>query len=272
MPQRVADALIVLTRPQGRNETLAQELAQLGLKPLLMPVLQIRPAAVQGTLPTPEHYDLVVFVSGNAVVSYFHQLDQAVTTPRPWPEHGLVGVVGAATAAAVERTGRVPSQCIVRPDEADEQDSESLWRVLQPKLAQVRNALIVRGQEGREWLGGQLEDAGIQVHRHTAYQREPLDWEPMAVRQLQHASETGQPVICLLTSAHSVQVFVDNARRHNLLPALAAFRYVVIHPRVAGRLQSSLGAASGKVDKLAVTICQPTDEAVLQAVKSLASL
>ncbi|HUH88299.1 MAG TPA: uroporphyrinogen-III synthase [Pusillimonas sp.] len=272
MPQRVADALVVLTRPQGRNELLAQGLAQLGLKPLLMPVLEIKPANVMGALPTPEHYDLVVFVSGNAVVSYFQQLDQTSTTPRSWPKRSLVGVVGAATAAAVERTGRVPSEHIVRPDDADEQDSESLWKALEPKLAQVRNALIVRGQEGREWLGAQLEDAGIQVHRHTAYQREPVDWEHTAVQQLQRAAKTGQPVICLLTSAHSVQVFVENAQRHNLLPACAAFRYVVIHPRVAGRLQSSLGAASGKVDKLAVTICQPTDEAVLQAVKSLASL
>lgn len=272
MPERLAHALVVLTRPEGRNEPLAQRLGKLGIESLAMPVLKIDPAPAIDGLPRPEDYDLIVFVSGNAVSYYFQQLMRAGVQPTQWPAHVRVAVVGAATAVAVEQTGLVPARAIVCPHAADAQDSESLWKVLQPQTRTMRKALIVRGQDGREWLGGHLENAGIKVDRHTAYLRCPLDWSPSVLQRLRAAAESGRTVICLLTSSHSVDIFVQNALRHDLLGACAAFRYVVIHPRVAGRLQSSLGAASGKVDFRAVTICQPTDDAVVQAVASLASI
>lgn len=273
MPGCLAGALVVLTRPQGRNEALSQHLANEGFEPLSMPVLGIEPLAADlGSLPRPADYNLVIFVSGNAVRAYAQQLTQAGALPAQWPGHTLVGVVGQATADVVAHTGLAPADQVLCPALLHEQDSEALWQLLQPRLVSGQKALIVRGQDGREWLGQRLEQAGIRVTRHAAYQRCPVEWSVLSVQRLRDGVAAGRDIICLLTSAHGVQVFVDNAARHNLLAACRSFHYLVIHPRIAGRLQSLLEAASGKVDKLSVTICQPTDEAMLHAVKSLASL
>lgn len=272
MPERL-DALVLLTRPQGRNESMAQHLIDQGLQPLCMPALEIVPAG-EGAAgpPQPGDFDLIVFVSGNAVCSYVQQLAKAGITPAQWPAHTLVAVVGAATAQAVARTGLVPAHLVLCPCASDEQDSESLWRLLQPRLPAQGRALIARGQSGREWLGQQLEQAGLQVFRHTAYQRRALPWTAAQRERLLQGVASGRRVICLLTSAHSVQAFLDNADRHGLLPACAGFHYVVIHPRIRGRLQSSLNEASGKVQHLAVTISSPRDDAILQTIISVASL
>ncbi|MDX3895776.1 uroporphyrinogen-III synthase [Pusillimonas sp.] len=272
MTSRLADALIVLTRPQERNEPLARRLADRGFEPLAMPVLGISPLSGVKAPPLPADHDLIVFVSGNAVSAYFQQLAAAGELPETWPSGTLVAAVGAATAGAVARTGRVPADLVLHPGEADAQDSESLWKVLQPRLAPLRAALIVRGQNGREWLGQRLEQAGLRVTRHAAYERCAVDWPPQQVERLRAGLEAGREVICLLTSVHGVRAFIDNAAHHGLLSACGGFHYVVIHPRIAGRLQSSLDVPSDTAGRLAVTICAPRDDAILQAVTSLASL
>src|SRR5690554_4054949 len=125
MSDSYAGALVILTRPQGRNEWLGQRLAALGLQALSMPVLGIEPASVSpDSLPRPHDYDLVVFVSGNAVTAYFQQLAQARAGPVQWPAHGLVGAVGSATASALAQTQQVSADQLLHPDHADGQDSE----------------------------------------------------------------------------------------------------------------------------------------------------
>lgn len=273
MKGRLADALVVLTRPQGRNEPLARRLIDHGLEPLAMPVLDIAPVSGPAAAPPrPGDHDLVVFVSGNAVACYFRQLAEAGGLAGGWPRQTRVAAVGAATARAVVQTGLVPADQILIPDQADEQDSEALWKVLQPCIPSLRTALIVRGQSGREWLGQRLEQAGLSVTRHAAYERRAAEWPRQQVERLRAGLDAGRGVICLLTSAHGVQAFIDNAERHGLRPACAGFHYVVIHSRIAGRLQSLLDMPSGTHGGPAVTLCAPRDDAILQAVVSLASL
>src|SRR3546814_6944050 len=79
-------ASAVLTRPQGKNETLVQRLAQAGLDALALPALLIKPVALRAQeLPLPELYDLIVFVSGNAARFYIDTLDVAVDQNRLAP-------------------------------------------------------------------------------------------------------------------------------------------------------------------------------------------
>lgn len=272
MKGRYASAMVVLTRPQGRNEPLARALSDDGIEALCAPVLSIETIVAPSSLPLPAHYDLVVFVSGNAVTHYVKQLTQAGHTLDAWPRRGLIGAVGTATAQAFMQTVPAVNAQILKPAQGEAQDSEALWQILQPRLPEVGKALIVRGQDGREWLGEQLAAAGVQVTRHASYQRCSTAWSDEHVRAMREAAQSGRHIICLLTSAHGVQSFVDNVVRNNLLDDSLAYQYVVIHPRVAGRLQSSLKAVSGKVNSLAYILCQPTDAAMLQAVRSLAFL
>src|SRR3546814_9941416 len=71
----------------------------------------------------------------------------------------------APSAQLLESTGRIPPARILYP--TDTQDSEGLWRVLQPLLATFKRVLIVRGQSGREWLGDRFQQAGIQDRKST---------------------------------------------------------------------------------------------------------
>lgn len=240
---------------------------------LALPVLDIVPRQnVAQDPPLPADFDLVIFVSGNALEAYLQQWRQADADGPKWPAEVQIGAVGGATGQAVIEAGLVSADRIIAPTGNESQDSESLWRHLQPYIEDLRRVLIVRGQDGREWLGTRLEEAGVQVVRYASYERRACIWPASAARQVHDAVRSRRPVICLLTSAHGVQAYSDNIQQHDLWPHCLDFQYVVIHPRVAGRLQSSLAAlsSSGKVSELAVTICAPADDQIVHTILSLA--
>ncbi|HLU19418.1 MAG TPA: uroporphyrinogen-III synthase [Pusillimonas sp.] len=274
MAGQSANALVLLTRPQSRNESLLRRLTKEGVEALAVPVLDIAPRLVDAaSVPSPADFDLVVFVSGNALNCYLQQWRRRGNQrSRAWPPETRVAAVGAATARAVLDAGLVSADRLIVPLDDESQDSESLWRHLQTHTDEMSRVLIVRGQDGREWLGSRLEEAGLQVVRHASYERRTSIWPAAAAKQIHDAVSSGRPIICLLTSAHGVQAYSDNVQRHGLWPQCTAFHYVVIHPRVAGRLQSSLDAlsSSGKVGELAVTICAPADDQIASTVMSLA--
>src|SRR5699024_7998408 len=95
-------------------------------------------------------------------------------TPRP---HVAVAAVGQATAHAV-RENVVFSNCpVICPPAEQPQDSESLWRLLEPQIKQFARVLIIRAQTGRDWLSQQLNKVqGLQLTRQAVYRRQPRVW------------------------------------------------------------------------------------------------
>src|SRR5690606_23182238 len=84
--------LAVLTRPRGRNESIARALEAEGLAAIIAPALVLRPLGEPA--PAPAGYDLAVFVSRQAVEQYFAQ------HAGPWPATTVAAAVGQATARA----------------------------------------------------------------------------------------------------------------------------------------------------------------------------
>src|SRR3546814_20791253 len=81
-----------------------------------MPALSIQPVQCDPTcLPHPEDYDLVVFVSGTAVLLYFQQLAR-IRPGQAWPTHTLVATVGRASAEFLYKTRSIPSSRFFPPD------------------------------------------------------------------------------------------------------------------------------------------------------------
>lgn len=265
-------ASVVLTRPQGKNEALAQRLAAAGLSALALPALELKPLERQaGQLPPPEHYDLIVFVSSNAARFYIDML-AGQGRPGPWPAATRAATVGAPSARYLRDAGCVPASHILHPDaQSDTQDSEGLWRVLEPMLGSFKRVLIVRGTSGREWLGGRFDQAGIQADRLALYDRQAAIWDARQSGLLAAALATPAPCIFLLTSGEGVDAVHANMLRLGLRDAWTRSRFVAIHERVASRLQSVLGA-SGKVEPPMVKLCQPDDDAIFQAIVHAASL
>src|SRR5690606_13594117 len=163
-------ANVVLTRPQGKNAQLASRLAADGWQALALPALTLHPLITDAAqLPAPDDYDLVVIVSSNAVKFYLDLFAQRGNGDS-WPARTLAATVGHASARPLYDSGLIPHAQILHPDaEAQGQDSEALWVLLQPRLHQLGRVLIVRGESGREWLGAQCEEAGSRVQRLGLY-------------------------------------------------------------------------------------------------------
>ncbi len=262
------DSLVVLTRPFGQNEGLRQTLSQRGLSTLVLPAIQIaEPPALIGQ-PDPAHFDLVVFVSSHAS-RYFLKAWQASGRADHWPAHTLAATVGEGSAQPLYACARVPPEQIVHPSTGTAQDSEALLALLEEPLRQIKRALIVRGQDGREWLGEQLEMRGIQVQRHVAYIRAPYVWPDSSIEELK-VRQSGKGLIWVLTSSHSVEAVHAQLLERDLQMYWKGAQFVVIHERIASRLQSLLKPSSD-TDANQIRVCTPGDPSILQAVLSLAS-
>ncbi|NYT61235.1 uroporphyrinogen-III synthase [Alcaligenaceae bacterium] len=263
-------ASVVLTRPLGRNELLAQRLDAAGWRALSLPALLIHPLKSDPEqLPLPRDYDLVVFVSSNAVRFYLDQLAEQ-SGRASWPHGTLAATVGWASAQPLYASGLLSRAQILHPDaESCNQDSEALWALLQARLPHMKRALIVRGESGREWLGKQCEQAGMQVRRLSLYGRKAAQWSDIQAKALAAALAEPESCVFLLTSSESVDAVCANIRRLGLESAWARSRFIVIHERIASRLQSAVSAA-GNPAPLMVKVCPPSDDAIFQAIGQMA--
>ncbi|WP_407275965.1 uroporphyrinogen-III synthase [Halothiobacillus sp. DCM-1] len=165
----------VLTRPAGLNAGLRARLqADLpGLPVCEVPLLQFapnaQPTAAQAALAECSAEDWLIFVSPRAV-EFTHALVPLSDLPCT-----RIACVGAATADTVRRL-RPGSDPIVPHSTSD---SEGLLAALDPSEFVGRRVWLLRGQDGREWLGEQLQQWGARVTPLSVYQRQcaPLgDW------------------------------------------------------------------------------------------------
>jgi uroporphyrinogen-III synthase len=174
---RLAGIGVLVTRPEHQAQHLCQLIEAEGGAAVRYPALIIRPradrAAVRAAAGPADRYDLVVFVSANAVRFGADILGQRRDVP--------VAAIGQATAAALNAAGyRV---AVMPPEGAD---SESLLAM--PELAHMngQRVLIVRGSGGRELLFEAMSARGAQVQYAEVYTREPA----RPSRELQSEVET----------------------------------------------------------------------------------
>ena len=157
---------ILLTRPAGQNERLADLVRAAGGEPVEVPAIEIGPPddprPLRAAADRLEDYDLAVFVSPNAV----DQAMAAIRSRREWPVGLRAATVGPASAQALARHG---VRDVLAP--SDRFDSEALLAL--PALADVRGRRVVifRGDVGRELLGDTLRERGATVEYVACYRR-----------------------------------------------------------------------------------------------------
>ncbi|MGG5142190.1 uroporphyrinogen-III synthase [Alcaligenes ammonioxydans] len=258
----------LLTRPAGRNETLSAALAAQGFSSLVLPALSLEPQDLSETQwQDPKDFDLVLFVSSSAVKFYFAALQ---ARGQNWPDKVLLAAVGFATAACLRAQPGVSPEAVLHPAGVDSlQDSEALWAVLEPRLAQLERVLIVRGHSGREWLGQQLENHGIQVQRLAIYQRSPAKWSMQQGRQIRDSLQAGRLAV-LLSSSQSADAVFANVQSLGLTDVWSQCAYVVIHPRIEEHLQSLLLQAGITAPPM-VKRCTPDDDDIVAAMMAVLS-
>lgn len=254
----------VLTRPAGRNEALAGRLRDAGWSCCLAPALEIHPLPVSAAkLPRPSDFDMVVFVSGNAARQYLDQL-AAAQGPAAWPSGVIAATVGSASAHALRQMpGFGANTTVLHPGEsAPSHDSEALWRVLQALPRLPARVLLVRGTQGRDWLGDQLQAHGVAVTRHAAYLRRPAQWDPGQVAELRRWAEAGVSATWLITSGEGADAARAGLENAGLSDWWERCRFVLTHPSLARRVPQP-GHGAGR--PAMVKICLPNDESIFQA-------
>jgi uroporphyrinogen-III synthase len=139
-------------------------------------------------------------------------------------------------------------------------DSEALWARLSPEDWAGRRVLVVRGQDGRDWLADTLGQRGAQVGFVAAYQRRAPVLTSAGRALL--AQVLAQPAehLWLFSSSEAVRHLAG------LLPAAAwtGSQALATHPRIVAAVRER-GCAS-------VALVAPDIASVAQALKAWPSI
>jgi uroporphyrinogen-III synthase len=166
MSGALAGRRILITRPAGQAETLADLIrAEAGI-PVAFPVIEIRDVAdvkpLVALIDRLGDFDIAVFISANAVAKAMN----LVLSRRAWPAHVRVATIGKGSAKALRRFG---FDAIVAP--AGRFDSEALLELAPLADVAGRRVVIFRGDGGRELLGDTLVARGAVVEYAECYRR-----------------------------------------------------------------------------------------------------
>ncbi len=159
---------VLVTRPAGQTESLCQMIQQRGGITTVFPLLVITPpsdpALAQQQINQLGSYDLVLFISANAV----YQSWPLITKAGGIPGTVVVAAVGKATANAIIANGQ-------RVDLMPSQDfsSEGLLALESLQSIAGKRVLIIRGEGGKEILANVLRQRDATVEYAQVYRREP---------------------------------------------------------------------------------------------------
>lgn len=199
--------MLIVTRPAGQAEAWVQRLGERGVSASALPLIGIAPladpAAQQALRSAAEalpRWRLVMFVSPNAVASFVAALPGGWA----WPRDTWAGCTGEGTRAALLAAG-VPDAAIRAPAPGAPMDSEALWQRLREQDWAAQPVLIVRGEEGRDWLGDTLRERGAVVQALAAYRRTLPVWDPPQHALFAAARTAPSGYVWLFSSSEAVR-------------------------------------------------------------------
>ena len=236
---------LIVTRPRREAAKWVQDLRGAGWEALALPLIEIGP--VSDVRPVARAWSMagncaaLMFVSANAVRYFFEEKpaeslvfsDDIAIKTRAW-------TTGPGTAAALRAVGVSPHLIDCPDPQSPQLDSEALWQVVGPQVAEGERVLIVRGRDrdraipdapdtgvGREWLAQQLRGAGARPEFVVAYER-GLPVLTTADRALaEQACRDGS--VWLFSSAEAIANLSACFPEADWTPA----RAVATHPRIA---------------------------------------
>jgi uroporphyrinogen-III synthase len=247
---------VLVTRPQPQADEWVARLRAAGVDALALPLLGIAPAddpaPVDGAwaaLAGDAAPALVVFVSPNAVASFFERRPAGVD----WPGATLAAAPGPGTAAALVGRG-VPG--VEQPAaDAAQFDSEALWARLRRRDWRGASVWIVRGEGGRDWLAETLRTAGAEVTFVQAYRRGAPRLDGVERQRLADALAAPREHLWLFSSSEAV------GHLRELSPGAdwSAAQAFASHPRIA---EAARALGVGAVHEV-----RPEFDAVLAALR-----
>jgi uroporphyrinogen-III synthase len=251
---------LIVTRPAAQAATWVADLRDLGVDAVALPLLGIAPPADAAPVCAAwrglDGCALVVFVSVNAVLHFFAKRPAGA----PWPDGVLAGATGPGTAAALRAAGLAEALIVEPAADAPAFDSEALWARLEGRDWAGRRVLMVRGEDGRDWLAQTLRERGAQPEFVAAYRRLAPEPDDVGRALLQAALAEPLAHAWLFSSSEAVQ------NLHLLAPAADWSRATALatHARIAA---AALSLGFGCVEPVA-----PLPAAVAVCLASLGSI
>ncbi len=183
---------LIVTRPVQQAADWLAALQAAGHSTSHLPLIEIEAAespadiaAWQAALQSPQPWQAIMFVSGNAVAHFFKpNLPLAVIKHAQTAIELIVNnastrcwATGPGSVQALLAAG-VPLEKIDAPvHDAGQFDSEALWQIVQHQLQATSRVLIVRGRDvgtpdsSRDWLAQQIQARGGQANSVVVYER-----------------------------------------------------------------------------------------------------
>lgn len=219
---------VLVTRPEQQAMPLCRLLQIQGADTFRLPAVDIKPLergrALAARLGALENYDLIIFVSGNAVRFGAALLDQK--------RELCIAAVGPATAHALNQAGY---RVAVQPNAGF--DSENL--LMHPQLGRVagHRILLIKGSGGRKLLEEELQRRGANVVVAEVYERVRSSPSEADLEALQEHFASDEVHVIIATSAEIAANLLDMAT-----PALrgefARVHWLVPSARVADAVRA----------------------------------
>ncbi|WP_387691898.1 uroporphyrinogen-III synthase [Photorhabdus sp. RM71S] len=244
---------ILVTRPAPAGEELVRKLQAAGKTAFSAPLINIHPGSELPQLAEKLNHlntcDMVFLLSKNAVYYANSQLNKINLL---WPNKLIYYAIGRSTALAFHQ---LTDMNVIWSSEGE--TSEILLKL--PSLHQVENkqALLLRGNGGRELIARTLTERGVTVNYCECYFREPVDY-PAAEFSV-HWQKYGVQTL-VVTSGEILQLL------YNLIPESDRNRWllhchlIVVSERLAHTARN-LGWQDVKVAKSA------DNDALIQALE-----
>jgi uroporphyrinogen-III synthase len=163
MSRELEGVRVVVTRSTRQASELLERLEERGADAVALPLLEVLPPQDERALERAASelalYDWLVLTSANAVESLF-EWSGGTAPPRL-----QIAVVGKATAQALRGYEIEPALI------AEESRAEGLATELAPYVKRRRRVLLPQAEDARPVLAEQLEAAGAEVVRVTAYRK-----------------------------------------------------------------------------------------------------
>ena len=244
------DKWVVITRPTHQAKNIKLKLEGAGAHPILFPLLEIiEPDNLAKTIEQLENlqdYDLLIFVSANAVEQSFKWVMPATLGK------AKIATTGKKTAEILEKNGVKVDYC---PKEIF--NSEALLAELNFKAFCVdKKIAIIRGEGGRDYLQNQLQLSGASVDYINTYQRICPQKDLVALEQY---ANQGKLDAILLTSGTSVERFFYLAKGSNWINTITL---VIGSPRMEKKIPECF---QGKL----VIVEDPSDETLYKTLTEI---
>lgn len=250
---------VIVTRPQAQALPWVDALRAQGFAAHALPLIDIEPVRDPKSLRVAwrqlAQYPLIMFVSANAVQHFFAQQPDDVD----WPLSSLAASTGPGTTAALQQCG-LRGAMIVEPLPGAGYDSEALWSRLSHRHWDGTKVLIVRGEEGREWLSDQFKAAGAEVTMLAAYRRQAPNHNAASKALLAAAVADPAHYVWFFTSSEAVGHLIELAPTAQW----GSSRALASHLRIA---QSARSAGFGDVH-----LVDPQPMSVVQTIRQIQHL